>query len=273
MTSSVSNPPCRVCEAAVSVLGHTTVRHKYPATFLVCDGCGFVFVEKADWLAEAYAEPINISDTGYVARNLYCQNRVRMFIELFLNSSGRFLDYGAGFGLFVRLMRDLGYDFRWSDRYCKNLFARGFEETLPLRDRYEAITAFEVFEHLTDPIEETEKLARATDCLIFTTEILPQSPPKLGDWWYYGLEHGQHISFYTRKTLEIIARRFGFNLLSDGSGFHAMTRGVISPKRFGRLDNRWWNAWVRRTRRREPLVASDRDQLVRPLPQTRNVPS
>jgi hypothetical protein len=29
-------------------------------------------------------------------------------------------------------MRDIGYDFRWTDPHCDNLFARHFEETLPL---------------------------------------------------------------------------------------------------------------------------------------------
>jgi hypothetical protein len=79
-------------------------------------------------LPEAYASPINVSDTGYVARNLWSAERVRMIVELSRDPAGKFLDYAAGYGLLVRLMRDIGYDFRWADEYCENLFARCFEE-------------------------------------------------------------------------------------------------------------------------------------------------
>jgi len=46
---------------------------------------------------------------------------MRECIESNLNPDGIFLDYAAGYGLFVRLMRDAGYNFRWSDLYCQNL--------------------------------------------------------------------------------------------------------------------------------------------------------
>jgi len=85
-----------------------------------------------------------------------------MFIELFLNPSGRFLDYAVGYGMFVRLMRDIGYDFRWYDRYCKNLFARGFDETYPVRGPFEAVTAYEVMEHFVDPLDTIAELTPAT---------------------------------------------------------------------------------------------------------------
>ncbi len=50
--------------------------------------------------------------------------------------------------MFVRLMRDNGFDFYRSDRQCENLFAKGFEASLDVSPSYELLTAFEVFEHL-----------------------------------------------------------------------------------------------------------------------------
>jgi len=47
--------------------------------------------------------------------------------------------------------------------------------------------------------------------IIFSTEILPIPVPKPDDWWYYAFEHGQHISFYSLKTLNILAKKFGLN--------------------------------------------------------------
>ncbi len=41
--------------------------------------------------------------------------------------------------------------------------------------------------------------------ILFTTTLLPSPMPQPGTWWYYGLEHGQHISFYSLETLQSIA--------------------------------------------------------------------
>ena len=47
--------------------------------------------------------------------------------------------------------------------------------------------------------------------IIFTTELLPYPLPKPSDWWYYGLDHGQHISFYSKRTFQFLARKYGVN--------------------------------------------------------------
>jgi hypothetical protein len=237
------------------------VLKKYDARLLRCPSCGFTFVENPTWLAEAYVEPINRSDTGYVWRNLWARDRMNVCIETHLNPNGIFLDYAAGYGLFVRLMRDIGFDFRWSDLYCQNLFARNFEVPEPLIGPFEAVTAFEVFEHLANPAEETKKLLSITDCLIFSTKLLPDPAPQPQDWWYYGAEHGQHIAFYSRKSLEILASRFGCQLITDDSDthtdLHVFSRKKVSTEFFSRRSR--WQCVLRELRprkymRRAPLA-------------------
>src|SRR4051794_35388750 len=97
--------PCRICSAPTLEHDRARVRNRYETVFLRCETCGFVFLNEPTWLEEAYEEPINASDTGYVARNLGCSRMMRIFIERFLNPKGSFLDYAGGYGLFVRLMR------------------------------------------------------------------------------------------------------------------------------------------------------------------------
>jgi hypothetical protein len=138
------------------------------------------------------------------------------------------LDVAGGYGLLTRLMRDVGFDFFWSDKYCKNLFARGFEGATD--KEFTAVTAFEVMEHLHDPLNFiTEALSNAkTQTIIFTTELFTKKPPNPNDWWYYTFETGQHISFYQKKTLQVMSDKLGLNFYSSG-GIHIFTDKKINP--------------------------------------------
>jgi len=53
-------------------------------------------------------------------------------------------------------------------------FVRGFEAPEPLTGPVEAVTVFEVFEHLTNPTEEMKKLSAITSFLIFSTHPVPE---------------------------------------------------------------------------------------------------
>jgi hypothetical protein len=255
--------PCPICAGATSEFACALFRQKYSAALRHCGACGFLFVGQPTWLAEAYSDAIDASDTGYVDRNLGCRDKTRLFIELFLNPEGRFLDYAAGYGMLVRLMRDSGYDFHWYDLYCKNLFSRGFESPMPLSPRFEAVTAFEVFEHLVDPRKELASIAPITSCIIFTTTLLPHALPALDKWPYYGFEHGQHVSFYTTQSLKILARDFGFECVSDGMNLHVFFRSPVAAPDLKKINSRWVKHWIKRARHRVSLTNRDHDYVVR----------
>jgi len=59
-------------------------------------------------------------------------------------------------------------------------------------------------------------MLRISKNIIFTTGLLPQDITKPHEWWYYGLKHSQHISFYSVNTLEFIAQKYGLNFLTNG---------------------------------------------------------
>jgi len=50
--------------------------------------------------------------------------------------------------------------------------------------RYELVSAFEVFEHLVNPLEEIERMLRLSDSILFSTLLVPTPAPGLADWWY-----------------------------------------------------------------------------------------
>ena len=56
-------------------------------------------------------------------------------------------NYAGGYGIFTRMMRDIGFDFYWLDKYADNLLTNGFEYNKKIHKKIEAITSFESFEH------------------------------------------------------------------------------------------------------------------------------
>lgn len=123
---------CKICSQPSAPFESAIILKKYTVQYYRCPHCGFIQTEEPHWLEVAYASPINLSDIGLVGRNVALAKVTQAVIGAFLNRNDKFLDYGGGYGLFVRLMRDAGLDFYHSDMHCTNIFARGFEaETQP----------------------------------------------------------------------------------------------------------------------------------------------
>jgi hypothetical protein len=216
---------CKICKQKNESVFSGKILNKYNIKYYYCSNCGFLQTEEPYWLDEAYSESINVSDTGYMQRNINLFQKLTILFSLFFDKNGKYLDYVGGYGVFVRLMRDIGFDFYWDDKYTTNLFAKGFE--YKSKARCEAVTTFESFKHFVNPLEEIEKLLSILKNIIFSTELLPNHIPKPEDWWYYGLDHGQHISFYSQKTLEFIAKKCDLNYANLG-GLHILTEKNIS---------------------------------------------
>ncbi|QQS36348.1 MAG: class I SAM-dependent methyltransferase [Ignavibacteriales bacterium] len=213
---------CPICKSTSNNVFYAEVLKKHKVEFFQCSTCRFVFTERAYWLKEAYESTINLTDTGIIERNLYFSRVTSALIFFLFNKKLSFVDYAGGYGIFTRLMRDIGFDYFWMDPYCDNLTARGFEYKQEELKQIELLTAFEVFEHLQDPVKEISSMLKISKNIFFSTQLVSDPPPTPDGWWYYGLEHGQHISFYSLKSLETIAKNFGLNFYSF-KGLHLMT--------------------------------------------------
>ena len=218
---------CRLCNSLIGnpfseaeLLGH---KIKY----FECAQCEYVQTEEPFWLDEAYASSINKSDTGIMARNLSNVRLVLATLTLMRKRTEKVVDYAGGHGFLVRLLRDKGIDALWSDPYSENLVARGFEyqkENEPAL----LVTAFEAFEHFIRPVDEMGKLLSVSSNILLTTTLVPDPTPTPSDWWYYGLDHGQHIGFFRVNTLEHLAKEFHLNLISDGKSTHFFSKEQYS---------------------------------------------
>lgn len=216
---------CKICNNKSDLIFKEKVLHKYDISFFRCENCEFIQTEEPYWINEAYTNSINISDTGYLHRNILFSKKITILICLFFNVKGNFLDFASGYGVFPRLMRDIGFDFYWDDKYTENIFSKGFE----FDNKYsiEAITVFECFEHFINPIEELEKMLKISNNIIFSTELIPVLSSIDKNWDYFGFNHGQHISFYSRKTLEYLSEKYGLNYYNL-KGLHIFSKNKLS---------------------------------------------
>jgi hypothetical protein len=220
--------PCPICSNRMTDSFKATVLNKYDALYKVCGTCGFLRADNPYWLDEAYAQTIADADTGLVMRALSLAPRIAgaLYWAIGERGAGRYLDTAGGYGMLTRLMRDVGFDFYWYDEYCENKLAPGFsfqQGSGPCR----AVTAIEVFEHLSDPKSFVEKALTmaGSDTLIFTTLLYRGAPPPQS-WWYYSFATGQHIGFFQRGTLQRLASELAMQFVS-ANGIHVFSRSRI----------------------------------------------
>lgn len=252
--------PCAVCGGHDRRLAFTTtVLGHHQGEFWVCRSCDHLVASEAPWLDEAYASAMSAIDTGVVARNIALSARVAGLLGTWFGPEDRFVDMAAGDGLLVRLMRDQGLDFAWDEPYAQNRFAQGFE--MVVGTQYAAVTAFEVLEHVLDPFAFLQDcLERSSaETVVFTTELYRGDVPG-SDWWYYQWETGQHISFCTRRTLEVLAGRLDATFTSHG-GLHVITRADLPEWPLRLAGSRWAGLFSRLVSRRWPsLTGPDSEQ-------------
>lgn len=227
---------CPVCGTAMTEFDTATVLDRYDARYHRCGSCGLVATLETPWLEDAYTHAIHDADSGLLRRARRNSQLVAAVIRAEGLRGGRFLDWAGGYGTFAQLMREKGFDFWQHDDFATPVFARQFQD--PGSGRYDLVTAFEVVEHLADPVRELAHLAERTDLVLFTTETLPDPAPPVAQWWYYMPEVGQHITFHTVESLRRVGAALGYRLTSNGANWHVFhrddldlrTRALLSPR-------------------------------------------
>ncbi|TDH23322.1 class I SAM-dependent methyltransferase [Segetibacter sp. 3557_3] len=258
---------CKICNGVSTVLFSARILNKYDTRYYKCGRCEFIQTEEPHWLEEAYASAITSLDLGLLSRNLVLIPITSALINKGFDPSGKFLDYGGGYGVFTRLMRDQGFDYYRYDIHCENLFAKHFD-IADTQDgsKFQLATAFEVFEHLVDPKLELEKMLTMTDSVFFSTELAPAGVSGNKDWWYFMPETGQHIAFYSVKSLTYLASLYQLNFYTNGFNLHLLTKKKFSPLTF-RLMTKYKAAkvynWI--SNRKKSLLMKDYQQVLKNL--------
>jgi hypothetical protein len=212
---------------------------KYEAQYFYDETAGYIFVGNPHWLDEAYSSAIAITDTGVLQRNVTNIDAVARAIIQHPHSFTKGVDLGGGYGIFVRGMRDAGFEFYWTDRYSQNLMARGFEAEA---GRYSTATAFELLEHLENPLamlKSAKELYDFDTCFFSATCFDEENVPD-ADWWYWAFETGQHISFFSLRSLNWMADQLGMKLWHVRGDVYAFSKLPWQQRQSGRVLRLTW---------------------------------
>jgi Methyltransferase domain len=218
---------CKICNNPSEKIFEKIILQEYNSGYYKCTSCSFVQTDEPIWLSKAYESAITSLDIGLLSRNIHLKNEISLLIDICFPEATKMIDYAGGYGVFVRIMRDSGYDFYREDQYCENIFAKHFDITDTAIQKFDLVTAFEVLEHFSNPLVEIENVFKYADTAIFSTEITPATNSEIENWWYITQETGQHIAFYSTKAMEIIAKKFNKNYYCKNGNIHIFSKDII----------------------------------------------
>lgn len=236
MPNSKLPTSCRLCGGGTRYVFSKTVLAKYEVQYFQCQQCDSQQTEYPYWLEEAYSiEGLHI-DVGAPTRCLKNWLATTVLLDLLeIPLSAKGVDFGAGPGMFVGLMRSIGRDFTSFDAFTKPVFSSYSSIDSMESETPQIITAFEVFEHLPEPNKTLNHLLSfQAPLIIFTTWHLDDQSE---DWVYYLPDCGQHIFFYSRRAMEEHARSFGYKMLVSQYFFILYLPEMLSPQQIMSIEN------------------------------------
>lgn len=229
---------CPICGGGpLEVKFSRVVLALHKTDYCECSQCRSLVVPSVHWLSDVYDEKHADRDTGAAQRSIICSLFVRALrIAGVVSSRAKIIDFGAGNGLLVRLLRDQGFDAWGYDKHASMAVCRNRRLASIGADteaKVDVITAIEVFEHLTAPLDTVQTLipALANNGAILLRTSIYDSSRHNENWQYLEPTVGQHITFYSRTGLQRLAERCDLRVEFLPFGFHMLTRRSTSMSR------------------------------------------
>lgn len=221
--TSQSNDNCRLCGGRLSRRFNLKVLGKHDVKYYECEGCHSLQTENPYWLDESYNRSLSCLDTGVAQRNLH--NLAACYVVSKLFKVKNAIDIGGGEGLLCRFLRDYGINCFVKDKYANPTFAQGFTE--PDFNTPDLVIAFEVLEHFPNPKSDLDALFNLNSNILLASTAIYTNEQE--GWWYLSPENGQHVFFYSKKALNLIANRYGYKLVMSGGLILFAKNDALTP--------------------------------------------
>ena len=214
-------------------------RSEIVATFVQCQNCGLTYQNPRPSFAEmayhypphyeSYADPEEQAVQSLLMRKAFAyglDKRYR-FIAGY-RSSGRLLDIGCATGTFLHKLQQEG---NWevygvevnSDvaerakyRYNLNIHAGTVEDAAYPDNFFDVVTMWDVLEHLHDPVTTLREIRR----ILTPDGLVVTRVPNGASWdarifkqYWAGFDAPRHLYVFTPRTLSLLLRKTGFNIL------------------------------------------------------------
>lgn len=199
---------CKICHSKTI----TITDHKSSQIYYKCEECGFIYLDES-WIIDATKEHSHYAKHNNTFECLGYVQMFEKFISTFISPLKKeiktALDFGCGEGVVLaKLLDNEGFKTDFYDLFF-------YQTKVYENKKYDLITSTEVFEHLKDPLFYFELLKEHLNhngYLIIMTKFPPQSDDEFLKWWYR--RDITHISFFSKKSFEIIASRFNFKIIN-----------------------------------------------------------
>jgi SAM-dependent methyltransferase len=189
---------CKIC-------GHQTIAWHHPRTqmlFHKCEFCELIVKDKSHYVSleeEKIKYDKHQNDEGNLGYVNYLFNFYEQAIKPYM-IKGHILDFGSGPNpVFQSLLIKEGYEVEIYDYF--------YAPSLKYRDKaYDLISTIEVVEHLQDPLKtfkHFKDLLKPGGYISVMTLFHLNDYQSFKDWFY--IRDTTHVSFYTSKTLRVIA--------------------------------------------------------------------
>lgn len=156
--------------------------------------------------------------------------------------TGKILDVGCATGDFLRVAKTNGYEAeglelsKWSSEIASKNGLKVYRNTLKVhankfKDKYDIITLWGVIEHFEHPDKEMKyinTLLKPGGYVILWTGNVDGLMSQIlkHKWWYW---QGQHIQYFTQKSLNYLAQKNGFE--------HIVTKTYPIAATFEQMEN------------------------------------
>jgi 2-polyprenyl-3-methyl-5-hydroxy-6-metoxy-1,4-benzoquinol methylase len=227
-----------------------------------CLNCGMVWdLFPPEDLESVYGENYFINDNpkgGYTNYFEGMNINKRTFYERVkrinkkVGSKGKMLDVGSALGDSLTEAKKLGwknlYGVELSDYAAKESRKRGLDiKTGTLysakypSNYFDVVTLQDVIEHVKDPVEEIKEIKRVLKpggyVFLVTPDVGGLWAKLLGPLWYH-YKPGEHIMYFSQKTLGKILRDAKFKNVETRRTYHVMSLNYV----FSRL--RYYAPWI-----------------------------